>query len=139
MFCTTDSTLSPSPLKMLCRHIVDHHTLPVVCSLCPSRQFPYWSRSSSTLLYVKTPLPYLRHFNCQQPHVYLLSISEYGHAQSKYHMFSFPCHMFVLFFHMFICKIFHMLIALCYPLCFIPSVYKLRVSVLYFLSFEYQI
>ena len=33
-------------------------------------------------------------------HVYLPSILEYSHAWSKYHMFSFPCHMFVSFFHM---------------------------------------
>ena len=65
MFCTTDPTLSPSLLKMLRRHIVDHNTLPVICSLYLSRQFPSWPKSSSTLLYVKTPLPYLQHFTCQ--------------------------------------------------------------------------
>ena len=41
MFHTTDPTPSPSPLKTLHRRIVDHHTLPVICSLCPSGQFPY--------------------------------------------------------------------------------------------------
>ena len=78
-------------------------------------------------------------------HVYLLSISDYGHTQSRYHMFSFPCHTFVSFIphatsYYSTCyfQIFHMLIALHYPLCFIPSVYKLRVSILYFSSFEYQ-
>ena len=65
MFCTTDPTPSPSPLETLCRCIVDHHTLPVVCSLCLSGQFLYQPKSSSTLLYAKKPLPYLRHFTCQ--------------------------------------------------------------------------
>ena len=41
-------------------------SLPVVHSLCLSGQFPYRSRSSGTLLYAKTPLPYLWHFTCQQ-------------------------------------------------------------------------
>ena len=40
-FRTTDPTPSPSPLKTLRRRIVDHHTLPVVRSLCLSRQFLY--------------------------------------------------------------------------------------------------
>ena len=62
MFHTTDPTPSPSPLETLHRCIVDHHTVPVVCSLCPSGQ---WPESSGTLLYVKTPLPYLWHFTCQ--------------------------------------------------------------------------
>ena len=66
MFHTTDPTPSPSLLEMLRRCIVDHHTLPVVHSLCPSRQFLYWPESSGTLLYAKTPLPYLQHFTCQQ-------------------------------------------------------------------------
>ena len=65
-FRTTDPTLSLSPLKMLCRCIVDHHTLPVICSLCPSGHFLSQPESSSTLLYAKTPLPYLQHFTCQQ-------------------------------------------------------------------------
>ena len=63
---TTDPTLSLSPLETLCRHIVDHYTLPVVCSLCPSGQFLYRPGSSGNLLYAKTPLPYLWHFTCQQ-------------------------------------------------------------------------
>ena len=41
MFHTTDPTLSLSPLEMLRRCIVDHHTLPVVHSLCLSGQFLY--------------------------------------------------------------------------------------------------
>ena len=38
-FRTTDPTPSLSPLKTLCRRIVDHQTLPVVCSLFLSGQF----------------------------------------------------------------------------------------------------
>ena len=149
MFCTTDSTLSLSLLKTLHRRIVDHHTLPVVHSLCLSRQFPYRSGSSSTLLYAKTPLPYLRHFTCQQTplntcilnqHLGVWSCTE----QIPYVQFSLPhiCiilpHATLIFPHV-ISKIFHMLVALRYPSCFIPSVYKLQVPVLYFLSFKYQI
>ena len=65
-FCTTDPTPTPSLLKTLHRCIVDHQTLPVICSLFPSGQFLSWPESSSTLLYAKTPLPYPRHFTCQQ-------------------------------------------------------------------------
>ena len=65
-FRTTDPTPSLSPLKTLCRRIVDHQTLPVVCSLFPSRQFPSWPESSSTLPYAKSPLPYPQHFTCQR-------------------------------------------------------------------------
>ena len=58
MFHTTDPTPSPSPLAKLCRCTVDHQTLPIVCSLFLSGQFPSWPESSSTLPYVKSPLPY---------------------------------------------------------------------------------
>ena len=100
MFCTTDPTPSPSPLKTLRRCIVHHQTLPVICSLFLSRQFPSWPKSSGTLLYAKTPLPYPQHFTCQQTPLntcILPSILDYGHTQSRYHMFSFPCHMFVYY------------------------------------------
>ena len=53
-FRTTDPTLSLSPLETLCRCIVDHHTLPVVRSLCLSGHFPSQPESSGTLLYVNT-------------------------------------------------------------------------------------
>ena len=66
MFHTTDPTPTPSPLETLCRCIVDHQKLPVACSLFPSRQFLSQPKSSSTLLYAKTPLPYPWHFTCQQ-------------------------------------------------------------------------
>ena len=70
MFCTIDSTPPLSLLKMLCRCTVDHHH--------------YQSFGTS-------------HVNgLHSTHVYLFSILEYGHAWSKYHMFIFPCHMFVL-------------------------------------------
>ena len=65
MFCTTDPTPSPSPLETLCRCIVNHQTLPVVRSLFPSGQFPSQPEPSGTLPYVKSPLPYPRHFTCQ--------------------------------------------------------------------------
>ena len=65
-FHTTDPTSSPSPLEMLRRSIVDHQTLPVVRSLFPSGQFLSWPESSSTLPYVKSPLPYPWHFTCQR-------------------------------------------------------------------------
>ena len=134
-FHTTDSTPSPSPLETLCRCIVDHHTLPVVCSLCPSRQFPYWSRSSATLLYAKTPLPYLQHFTCQRTPLNTCILTQHLGVQSHmeqipYVQFSLP-HICIILPHAtliiphVISKIFHMLIALCYPSCFIPSVYKL--------------
>ena len=58
MFHITDPTPSLSPPEMLCRHIVDHQTLPVVRSLFPSRQFLSRPKSSSTLPYAKSPLPY---------------------------------------------------------------------------------
>ena len=58
MFRITDPTLSLSPPKTLCRCIVDHQTLPVVCSLFPSGQFPSRPEPSGTLPYAKSPLPY---------------------------------------------------------------------------------
>ena len=147
MFHTTDPTLSPSLLETLCRHIVDHHTLPVVCSLCPSGQFPYQPGSSSTLLYAKTPLPYLQHFTCQRTPLNTCILTQHLRVwscmeQIPYVQFPLPhvCiilpHATLIFPHV-ISKIFHMLIALRYLLCFIPSVYKLQVPVLYFLSFKY--
>ena len=149
MFRTTDSTLSLSPLEMLHRCIVDHHTLPVVCSLCLSRQFPYQSGSSSTLLYAKTPLPYLRHFTCQQTMLNTCILTQHlgvwSHMeQIPYVQFSLPHICIILPYATLIIphvifKISHMLVALHYPSCFIPSVYKLQVPILYFLSFEYQI
>ena len=66
MFHTTDPTPSLSPLKTLCRCIVDHQTLPVVRSLFLSRQFPSWPESSGTLPYAKSPLPYPWHLTCQR-------------------------------------------------------------------------
>ena len=102
-FCTTDSTPSPSPLKMLCRRIVDHHHYQSYApfahpdnshtSLCPPAPYYMWKH-----LYPIFNTSYVN--GLCSTHVYLLSILEYGHAWSKYHMFSFPCHMFVLFFHM---------------------------------------
>ena len=50
---------------MLRRCIVDHQTLPVICSLFLSGQFLSQPESSSTLLYAKTPLSYPQHFTCQ--------------------------------------------------------------------------
>ena len=147
MFRTTDSTPSLSLLKTLCRYIVDHHTLPVVHSLCLSGQF-HTGLGPLALYYMQKHLYPIFSTSIvnglHSTHVYLLSISEYGHAQRKYHIFNFPCHMFVLFFymlhllfHMFISKIFHMLIA--FVTHYVSSLqYKLQVSVLYFLSFEYQ-
>ena len=67
-------------------------------------------------------------------HVYLLSILEYSHAQSRYHMFSFPCHTFVLFFHM-LPLYFYML----FPkssTCSLPFV-TYHVSSLQYINFEY--
>ena len=146
-FCTTDSTLSPSPLEMLRRCIVDHHTLSVVCSLCPSGQFLYQPGSSGTLLYAKTPLPYFWHFTRQWTPLNTCILTQHLGVQScmeqiPYVQFSLPhvCiilpHATLIFPHV-ISKIFHMLIALRYLSCFIPSVYKLRVPILYFLSFKY--
>ena len=134
-FHTTDPTLSPSPLKMLCRRIVDHHTLPVVCSLCPSRQFPYQPESSGTLLYAKTPLPYLWHFTCQWTPLNTCIITQHLGVQSHmeqipYVQFPLPHVCFIIphvTSHYSTCyfQIFHMLVALHYLSCFIPSVYKL--------------
>ena len=147
MFHTTDSTLSLSPLEMLRGHIVDHHHYQSYTPFAhPDNS--HTGPGPPALYYMQKhlyPIFGTSHVNgFHSTHVYLLSISEYGHTQSKYHMFSFPCHMFVLFLHMLliiiphaISKVFHMLVALHYPLCFIPSVYKLRVPVLYFLSFKY--
>ena len=64
-FHITDPTLSLSPPETLCRRIVDHQTLPVVCSLFPSGQFPSQPKSSGTLPYAKSHYPILRHFTCQ--------------------------------------------------------------------------
>ena len=124
-------------------------SLPVVRSLCLSGQFPYRSGSSGTLLYVKTPLPYLRHFTCQRTLLNTCILTQHLGVwscieQIPYVQFSLPhvCiihpHATLIIPHV-ISKIFHMLVALHYPLCFIPSVYKLRVPILYFLSFKYQI
>ena len=65
-FRTTDPTPSLSPLEMLRRCIVDHQTLPVVHSLFPSGQFLSWPKSSGTLPYAKSPLPYPWYFTCQR-------------------------------------------------------------------------
>ena len=134
MFHTTDPTPSPSPLEMLCRCIVDHHTSPVICSLFPSGQFLYRPRSSGTLLYVKTPSTYLWHFTCQWTPLNLLSISDYGHAWSRYHMFSFPCHTLVLLFHMLLLIIPHAISKS--STCSLPFV-TYHVSSLQYISFKY--
>ena len=100
-------------------------------------------------LYVKTPLPYLQHFTCQQTPLNTCILTQHLRVRScteqiPYVQFSLPhvCiihpHATLIIPHV-ISKIFHMLVALCYPLCFIPSVYKLQVPILYFLSFGYQI
>ena len=116
-----------SLLKTLCRHIADHHTLPVIHSLFlsdnsrpgPSPLAPYY-----ILLYVKTPLPYL----------YSPNISDYSHAQSRYHMFSFPCHTFVLLFHMLLFIIPHAISKS--STCSLPFI-TCHVSSLQYISFEY--
>ena len=136
-FHTTDPTPSPSLLETLHRCIVDHHTLPVVRSLCPSRQFLYWPESSGTLLYAKTPLPIfgisLVNRLCST-HVYLPSISGYSHARSRYHMFNLPCHMFVLLFHMLLFIIPHAISkSSTYLLLFVTY----HVSSLQYISFKY--
>ena len=122
-------------------------SLPVVRSLCPSGQFSYWSGSSSTLLYVKTPLPYLQHFTSQQTLLNTCILTQHLGVQSRtkqipYVQFPLP-HICIILPHA------TSYYSTCYfqslphahcpslPLCFIPSVYKLWVPVLYFLSFEY--
>ena len=120
-------------------------SLPVICSLFPSGQFPYQSRSSSTLLYAKTPLPYLQHFTCQWTplntciliqHLRVRSCTE----QIPYVQFSLPYICLIIphatsYYSTWYFQVFHMLIALHYPLCFRSSVYKHWVPVLYFPQF----
>ena len=136
-FCTTDPTPSLSPLETLRRRIVDHHTLPVIHSLCLSRQFLYQPGSSGTYYMQKYLYPIFGTSlvnGLRSTHVYLLSISEYGHTQSRYHMFSFPCHTFVLFFHMLLLY-FHML----FPkssTCSLPFI-TYHVSSLQYINFKY--
>ena len=122
MFCTTDPTPSLSLLETLCRHIVDHQTLPVVRSLFLSRQFPSWPESSSTLLYAKTPLPYPRHFTCQQT---LLNM--YTHPTS-----------WIMVTHRAdtICSVFFVTHLSYYSTCSLPFV-TCHVSSLQYISFEY--
>ena len=137
MFCTTDPTLSLSPLETLCRRIVDNHTLPVVCSLRPSRQFPYRPRSSGTLLYAKTPLPYLRHFICQRTPLNTCILTQHLRVQSHMEQIpyvQFPCHMFVLLFHMLLLIIPHAISKS--STCLLPLV-TFHVSVLPYISIKY--
>ena len=136
-FCTTDSTLSPSPLEMLHRHIVDHHHYQLYAPFAhlddshtgsgPPAPYYMWKHLYPIF---STSLVNSLH----STHVYLLSISEYGHAQSKYHMFSFPCHMFVLLFHMLLLIIPHAISKS--STCSLPLV-TFHVSVLPYISIEY--
>ena len=137
MFHTIDPTPTPSLLKMLCRCIVDNHTLPVVCSLCLSGQFPYQPGSSSTLLYVKTPLPYLQHFICQWTLLNTCILTQHLGVWSRteqipYVQFPLPhvCiifHMLLLYFHMLFPKS---------STCLLPFI-TFHVSVLLYISIEY--
>ena len=137
MFRTTDLTLSPSPLKTLCRCIVDHHHYQ---SYTPFAH----PDNSHTSLGPLAPYYMQKHLypifgtslvnGLCSTHVYLFSISEYSHAQSRYHMFSFPCHTFVLFFSMLLLY-FHML----FPkssTCLLPFITH-YFSSLQYISFEY--
>ena len=149
MFYTTDSTPSLSLFKTLHRCIVDHHHYQSYSpfahldnshtSLGPLALYYMWK-----YLY---PIFSTSHVNrlCST-HVYLFSILEYGHAQRKYHMFSFPCHMFVLLFHMLLLIIPHAISKS--STCLLPFVTHYvsdlqYISIEYlsciFLSFEYQI
>ena len=121
-------------------------SLPVICSLCPSRQFPSQSRSSGTLLYAKTPLPYLQHFTCQWTPLNTCILIQHLGVQScteqiPYVQFSLPHVCIILphatsYYSTCYFQVFHMLVALCYPLCFRSSVYKHQVPVLYFPQFQ---
>ena len=137
MFHTTDPTPSPSLLKTLHRHIVDHHTLPVVHSLCPSRQFPYQPGSSSTLLYVKTPLPYLQYFTCQWTPLNTCIFTQHlgvWSCMEQIPYVQFPCHTFVLLFQMLLLIIPHAISKS--STCSLPLV-TFHVSVLLYISIEY--
>ena len=128
MFCTTDPTPSPSLLEMLHRHIVDHHTSPVIRSLFPSGQFLYLQHPTirentfnlSSALHLSTDSAQLTQ------HLGLWSCTE----QIPYVQFPLP-HICLIIPHVTshysTCyfQIFHMLVAPCYLSCFIPSVYKL--------------
>ena len=103
MFHTIDSTPSLSLLEMLHRCIVDHHHYqlyapfahPDNCHTGPGPLALYYMRKHLYPIFRTSLVNGL----CST-HVYLFRILEYGHTQSKYHMFNFPCHTFVLFFHM---------------------------------------
>ena len=102
-FCTTDSTLSLSLFEMLHRRIVDHHHYQLYTPFAqldnshtgPGPPAHYYMQKHLYPIFGTSHVNRLR-----STHVYLFSILEYSHAWSKYHMFSFPCHMFVLLFHM---------------------------------------
>ena len=67
-------------------------------------------------------------------HVYSPKISDYSHAWSRYHMFSFPCHMFVSLFHMLLFIIPHVISKS--STCLLPFI-TCYVSSLQYISFEY--
>ena len=137
LFHTTDPTPSPSPLETLCRRIVDHHTLPVICSLCLSRQFPSWPESSGTLLYAKTPLLYLRHFTCQQALLNTCTLTQHLRVQSRMEQIpyvQFPLPHVCLLFHMLLFIIPHAISKS--STCLLPFI-TYHVSSLQYISFEY--
>ena len=136
-FHTTDPTPSPSLLEMLHRHIVDHHTLPVIHSLCLSGQFLSQPESSGTLLYAKTPLPYLWHFTCQWTPLNTCILTQHLGVWS--HMEQIPYVQFPL---SHICLTIHMLLFIIphaiskSSTCSLPFV-TYHVSSLQYISFEY--
>ena len=149
-FHTTNSTPSPSPPKTLHRHIVDHH----ITSHTPplpiwTNPIPVWVLQHSTTYMQKHPYPIFSTSQVNRlhsTHVYLFSIPQYGHAWSKYHLFT-----FLLPYVCFILPCDHVIIPHAIPnysTCLLPfttyyvsilSIYKHQVLVLYFPSFKYQL
>ena len=111
-FHTTNSTLSLSPLETLHRCIVDHHiishTPPLPVWIIPIPVWLLWHFiTCKNILTLSSAL----HKSMDSTHfvLHLFSISQYGHAQSTYHMFILLCHTFVSSYHAFL-LLFHMLL-----------------------------
>ena len=93
-FRITDPTLSLSLPETLRRHIVDHQTLPVVCSLFLSGQFPSWPKSSSAYHMPNHHYPILQHFTCQRTPSNTFIITQ--HLRLWLHMEQIPYVQFIL-------------------------------------------
>ena len=141
MFHTTDPTPSPSLFETLCRHIVDHHTLSVICSLCPSRQFlSLWHPTICEITLTLSSAFHLSMDSAQHMYAYPASWITVMHgadticSASLVTRLSYYSTCYFLLFHMLLFIIPHAISK--YSTCLLPFI-TYHVSSLQYISFEY--